>query len=535
METYTICDITSSEPEFLLAINVHRELSRLLVSSTCTTSKSRKNADRHMKRDNVVLFREINRLTTSVLKIAHQSRLSAISYQVEYIFELSRKKNDYVCIRPDDILDRFFGPMISSAMFLRDHSWTDQIRFVHLAATIYRMRNLEQTLEQSPEEIKEITVLYNQLERAKTKFSVEIMEAIRGLEISCLEALSNVTYCLPRIISSGDSPSDLCETARYYGVFGATLRFPYLNVMSGQANDVESTRASWKRFEGAGRALQVLGGWIRALGSKSELPLCAVCYRHVETKVRCVDHATKTHETREGRLGKRVRPRYIKQLRDIMSSYYMDSHVLDNVFSLSSSGSILYEAADASGLNHTGFRDRAVELARYLRQFRGSVNWEQAAEIENLFEKLVFRVKHFYLLPEARTHEELKYRQQTLDLLRDLLSPKGFFRCWFTGYIPAVCSIPQTLMRAHDRRHPIANGVPVDRATLQRHLLMQRAWDEAEVAYVREAMPDAAVINPLLYEGLGFSEIGNRVGLTHQSIRTNLRRPNAQRKRNRLL
>jgi hypothetical protein len=339
--------------------------------------------------------------------------------------------------------------------------------------------------------------------------------------------------CFPRTIGEQESEEDLLELARAYAFVGSTLRYPHLDALTGKPKPVAEAKRLWTEFESAGRALQVLAGWIRGLSTSRSAPTCSICYRHIASRVRCAEHTTKTHETREGRLGKRVRPNYLERLKKLEAMPHGQNLQRVGVKAGIATRD-LEEYFRGKGTENDEWIGRFEQLAEFLGGFR-DLSAAQAEDMLDLFGDLLTQAGSFAALPRPRTSDERKKYAALQDALRQLVSPIGFLKAWFTGRTPLVAGMPAASRRGYDTRHPIARGRPVGVLTLTRQLLMQRAWDEAIGEYLARAMPTADQVRVLRGEGLSYAKIGERFKLSHEGVRIALARRADARARNRLV
>jgi hypothetical protein len=560
MELRAVCDLQSSAPEFQLAMRFHQELATECQDPSLWSSPS----------GLTPLIDKLNELATEALSIARSSFCSATSLHVRYLLASDEEVNQL----PDLDLEGFlssdvaapskrdrsarqaaavrrtqrelgacnpwnvhFGPITAAPMSLRAYDLSVQRRLIEIVpkARVVHQYVLDVVLGRaSSDDVRaNANVAGAELDLAREHLPVGSIDSICAFDF----AMSAYKHglCFPRTIGSQESVNDLLELASGYAFFGSVLRFPHGAALLGDSRNVKEAERLWKQFESAGRALQVLAGWIRGLTISGFERTCSICYRHVASRVRCAEHATKSHETREGRLAKHVRPGYLRRLEVLITA----SHIRDNL-RLSYVGGSPSWSDFAQHARRCGIRDdliaRFAELAVFLRAFRDLLNQEQADEMEHLFCNLLQQARSFAALPEPSTGAERKSRDDLYDSLRDLISPPGFFKAWFTGRTPLLAGPPPPARRGFDTRHPIARNGAVDSETLRRQVLMQRAWDEATREYRARAMPDAQEIRRLREEeGLSYAKIGSRFGLSHESIRTALRRRSGNRARNRLV
>lgn len=545
VELRSICDLESGAPEYELALQFHSEL--LVLCRQYESSSA--------PQDLSPVVQRINELTGVALESARSQLFVANSADVRYdLRSLYADDVDYLEDIPlespsgqDDVAPRSphsGGPathpwwvdleaVISAALHLRTYDPAIQRTF-HTVASIGRQATKclsRSILEGGTDSEAALAAVTADFDAVASTVPPEAMTRLLQVDGEFAGDPSTEYLPYPRTLSANESTADLPQIALDYSAFGRRLRFPYTDVVRGASSEVGKTLAAWRQFEGAGIGLQVLAGWVRALGVGASVKTCAVCYRHVASRARCAEHATKTHETRAARLAKRALPLYTRKLRELAAA---DDVLQSPTFMRASQTPTFRQCALSHGILDEDVVRNLAELASYLAGFEKLLSPDQAADMQELFGAFLLQAKASTLLPPPRSDAEEKVRAALHGRLLALISVPGFFQAWFTGHVPRLYDSPVPRRRSYDSRHPMARQASIDLRVLRQHLLMQRAWDEAISEYRSNAMPDVEKLVAMREEGKSLAQIGKRFGLSYESIRTMLMRPTNNRVRNRL-
>lgn len=405
---------------------------------------------------------------------------------------------------------RFHGDALAAAKHVRTHAPTDQLKALNLAAVLADLRDPAQA---QPDVDWSVGL--------DTDLATNVEVFVSAMELGAVRP-----YSIPISISTTFDASELILAAEAYGDLGLEMQLPIAASLEGPEADRQRARTAWTEYGECGLALRVLGGWIRALSLTHRKPTCAICYRHVATFSRCTEHATKTHETREARLGMKVRPSYLSLVRLLGRTALVKAALGANLVSNQSRSEAQIEAA-ALMVSEPQVRQRALALGAQLQLLQAVFNPVHLSLVTELFAALLSRADEVFALPAARSFADSAQAARRRERALEEVSLKGFFRAWF-GYASSTDSVQHY---GFDARHPVMTG-PLDASFLPRQLLQQRAWEEAFDEYVKDAMPSHSAIERQLAGGLSYAEAAKMYGVSHQSLRATVRR-GSERKRNR--
>ena len=535
VEVQTLMDIHSVQPENQLAQAVHRFLGKVVLSEVVELrSKGENSAQIAMEEMKKVLIESINRLTSILLRRASRGSKTAlganVTYEVE--FDVGAPSAGIFVYDVDDSDFMWFPTVLDGAIRLRGGSISHQRIAVKLGRSISDRKDLVRfpgntSDSEREQELKTISDAIDFMDLHLPKAFVGTVHDFEFL----MSLLGNNCSSIPRLLSLEETPIELRELADIYGQFASALRFYLLDSAKGTPAQRRTATMGWGQFHSAGQALRVVGCWMRALSIQEEEKLCPICYRHAAARVRCIEHATHTGETQNGRLGKRIRPHYLLGLDALFASRNINMVFRQSVRPREDNDESLEEAARKFGLSST-FRSRAVSLAKQLRKYYPLLNGEQTRQMEELFKIILESTLSVPAYESARTVAERRTREMALDTALERVSAKGFFKAWFGDAWPAWRDQGVGPGLRYDRRHPVNLGGPLDLEDIPRQLVMQRSWSEAEKAFVDDVMPSAELIESLHDQGLNYDDVGEKLGYTRQTLWSRRKRP--ERLRNRL-
>jgi hypothetical protein len=341
---------------------------------------------------------------------------------------------------------------------------------------------------------------------------------------------------LPIDLEPSATVERLCRIAQAYANFGGELRLFGQCRLEGKLDERAKAQTAWLEYAAHGLCFKVLAAWIRAAAFEEEHRICSICYRHAAGLRRCSEHATKSHETREGRLGKRVRPFYLRRVARLARIPAVRKGLSASLRLGRECGPEIQDKVREMGVPPWLF-DRCVLLADQLRRLESVFEQENGLRTaKRLYSELVEVAKAyagdrgapiFNVIGRGRPW----VRQDIADRAYELLSLKGFVQFWF-----GVRTEPYfaNLISSHgfDKHHPGVSG-PLDPDSLAKHLLRQRGWEESYSAFVTKLMPDSREIQPLR-QTMTVRETAAMLNISHQTLYTNLYLPREARKRNRL-
>lgn len=255
---------------------------------------------------------------------------------------------------------------------------------------------------------------------------------------------------------------------------------------------------------------------------------CSICYRYASAISRCSEHATKTHETRGARLGKKIRPKYLTRLRRYAKMPLIQTLVRSDLSWRTDVNSEMLAAVEKAKLGPV-LQRQAIVLANQLRDLLIAMSEEMRASAEHLFGRILdiatlIEAQHPPVsLAEMRARENL--RQQA----KELLSIKEFSRAWcgIGRYSPEI----DLRMLGYDRDHPVVAGRSVAPRDIPMLMLSQRAWTEAAEAFLASTAPSADDIELLLRQGHSKQSAAKQLGIALSTVYKILRRGTMLRRR----
>jgi hypothetical protein len=400
---------------------------------------------------------------------------------------------------------------------------------------IFDIRGLNQTQSFQPSEKneQELHQKTESLAALVSRVPVALADSSENFEFWNFRGAMSLSWSFPRQISQMESAEELQELASYYEALGKHLSFHLADCAVGPPDQCSKVALGWSRFNGAGLALRIISGWLRALSTTDIERLCSICYRHASLKSRCDVHATKTHETREGRLGKRMQKYYLARLAELETFGGIRRRINYSKSRFTVDERSLFSVAFRNKLMEP-YASRLIELETQLQSYYVLLNDQQRSKVEEIFRGIVNAVLELHNLPSPRTLNEIKSRQEVITTVMDLTCMKGFLRAWFGVNWPPKIGNVKVQIADVDRRHPVVTGASISQDQLIRNLISHRAWMEAEASFIDKFMPSKDVITPLRDAGHDFFEIARMLGVSHTTVRTNLNRESGQRVRNRL-
>lgn len=426
--------------------------------------------------------------------------------------------------------------VLDAALRIRSESAPTQMKALQLAHCI---RELEDIAYSESASLNEGLPLSKRLVAEKAKLMKVQQQLIDALSSQVVHAVNDfyrhieigsIHPCaIPIEISQTANSDELRLAAEAFRRFGRAVRIPdYLSV-EGKATPLRLAEAALARYHGAGLAFQTLAAWVMATDMIGERRQCSICYRHTSAIFRCVEHATKTQETREARLGKRVRPLYESQFAALAQVKQIKAVLTDSLWIPDSVNDEMRSAAERTGLSVPA-KARAVYLAKQLRVVFPILNPEMAQRVEQLYGAILAKAWQAERQPPPIRADQRRFVERQRESVSELLSLKGFLRAWCgTGRFSPEVSLT---MLGYDRDHPVAKGYAIDGAIVQRTLLEQRAWEESFAAFLSSAPPTAAEIEGLILAGHSKKLIATEMGISLATVYNTLNRGTRPTKRN---
>ena len=540
MEATAWLNVSSNDRGWMLVSQIREAMRSRLISAT----KASKYADG-------VGFGEVrSAIRAELIDEVNKASLFLINTALSGFQELCKAKVDFLMNTSNDPNAPDWGkaafrefPFINghrevmeAALRIRSESAPTQMRALQLA---HCMRNLEDIAYSESASLNEGLPLSKRLVAGKAKLMKAQQQLIDALPPQVVNAVNDFyrhieigsihPYAIPIEIAVAATSDDLRLVGEAFRRFGRTVQIPAYLSVSGKSTPLRLAEAALARYHGAGLAFQTLSAWVMATDIIGERRQCSICYRHTSAIFRCVEHATKTQETREARLGKRVRPLYESQFAVLAQVKQIKAVLIDSLWIPDSVNDEMQSAAERTGLSAHA-KTRAIYLAKQLRVVFPILNTEMVQRVEQLFSAILAKSWEAERQPLPIGGDQRRFIERQNESVLELLSLKGFLRAWCgTGRFSPEVSLT---MLGFDRDHPVVKGYAIDSSIVQRTLLEQRAWEESLAAFLSYAPPAAAKINELILAGHSKMQIAAEMGMSLATVYNILNRGNEPRKRN---
>lgn len=537
METFIWVDALPQDPNWAVAAGVQSALRSCLSTATDLFSGAGPATGRSSIRK--ALLKEINGVSIQLLNQALTGYQILGSVQVDYLINMSNRGDE-----PDwnrfDFLDFPFinghHEMLEAALRIRKES----TRIQRLALKMARYKSELQAMDDSAGmniqdglqiskkdalEQAELLVSQAKLRKVLPMTVITDVDAFYGY----IAPGSVHPEALPIEIAETASSEDLRELSRSYRYFGDDLRIPFDLRITGKASRIEQAQAARVMYEGAGLGFKVLAAWVMAVDVINDRRQCSICYRHIGAIARCAVHATKTQETREARLGKRVRPIYEARLLGLSQEPLIRKRLGNSLSWSAVAEGELITLAKQAGLSASHLR-KAVVLGSQLMQLSTVGNIEMYKRVKQLFTDILHMVRLIECLPEPVGDRQARDRDRQNECARELLSLKGFFRAW-CGYGDYSSDVALKMLN-FDRYHPVAHGSALDSQGVPMSLLSQRAWEESLLSFTTSTSPTTKDIRALLEKGASMMEVAKALGICLATVYNILNSDGKDKRRN---
>ena len=281
------------------------------------------------------------------------------------------------------------------------------------------------------------------------------------------------------------------------------------------------------------RSLEVLAGWIRALGSKKLALRCHYCYRHRATKLRCHVHSVKTRITPDARRGAAVHPLYLEAFAALV-------HQPAERDALQASLQVNVEeqrgvepAVRALGVP-TELVFQASKLVVQLNRLRPALGVTLEGTKDSILTALCDLGAKAYRRTPGRTRDESKEQLDARDAIKALLTLRGFLIVWCATGRPFPRSLPCLEAYERDPAHPVTRNHSLAESEIAMGFLLERAWLEAEADLRRQNEIDYRDALKMIDGGMSYDAIAAHYGCNHGTIKDVLERGDVPRKRARL-
>lgn len=537
METFIWVDALPQHPNWAVAAGIQSDLRSCLYTATHLFSGADSATGRSSLRK--TMLKQINSASHQLLETALTGYQILGAVQVQYLINMGNRGNkpDW---NPFDFLDFPFvnghQEMLEAALRIRKES----TRVQELALKMARCKSELQALDDSAgmdiqdgleiskkDAAEQAEILKSQAKLSKV-LPITVIADVDDF-YGCIAPGSVHPEAIPIEIAEAARSEDLRDLARIYRHFGDDLCIPFELRITGKASKIKQAKAARAMYEGAGLGFKVLSAWVMAVDVINDRRQCSICYRHIGAISRCALHATKIQETREARLGKKVRPVYEKQLSTLSRQHRIRMLLMNGLsWSTVNEGDLVSWARQA-GLSAPHL-EKATVLASQLIRLSPVWSIEMAEQVKQLLTDILHVVRQIECLPKPVGDLEARVRERQKECARELLSLKGFFRAWCgDGNYSAEVNLK---MLGFDIYHPVALGSALDSQGVPKSLLSQRAWEESLLSFTKSISPTAKDIQALLVTGLSKSEAAKKLGICLATVYNTLNRGGKSKRRN---
>lgn len=536
VEASAIVDLYGSAPGEAFAISIHHSLHVTLCHieqavffptlGLKSSNSARHPSDQLKKRMRFELIAAINECADEVIAQAHSAFCTAATSNVliEVVYAADELTGAPYLIDSSGLHSEHHGEAFESLRSIRRQPFDVQLMLTKYAPLVETVSFAEGMVEPSVVDAASKRVAEFKSGHTRPAVAAEVLESVTNFYWSMVYGAFRAD-AIPICLDPNASAITIRDVAQNFLEFGAQLRLFEGAVFHGEASECVKAKKAWSRYQSGGVALKVLGGWLRALAFDPRERFCDLCYRHAAAKKRCAEHATSHHETREGRLGKAIRPSYLARAR-VLRQLPPVQRVLGTKLSGGnleiSDDEVLSRAVSTLSVSPK-LRGRIKLLASQLRNIHDLLDEQMRNEMQLIFLTLVTIANDAYEIAAPRSLSEEWRKQQQIQFANELISLKGFFKCWYSG--PKSKGQENGAPRgAYDTRHPVVTLDQLDPTALAVQLLFQRAWTEAERSYRRQHHPDGDVVAEMIEGGLNLKEAASSLGYSYSGIRALMRR-----------
>ena len=538
-ETYLVLDVLPGDKTVSAANHVHERLRTCLTQSVGADGYSGKSPVAKTRADlRVAMLDEINQISLDLLIRAKKGfetlQLAAVEYSIN-----TNNKGEPPDFSRFDFKDfpfvSFHGDALAAALRIRNQRPNLQLvalRFAHGRSVMELFDMSLRSAEHFGHKVdSDFLIKHQEVQKLQQKLCMRLPKQIQDDVdefYACVEVGSVHPYAIPIEIPMGATSEDLRFISQTLKGIGSTFSINFELRVEGSNTAVKNAQAGRLMYEAAGMGFQALSAWIMAVDTINDQPRCSVCYRHCSAISRCSVHATKKQETREARLGKRVRPHYEKRLLEL-------SHVPAIKSRLSKDLSWSDEADDVTeaALRRLGLSlpasSRAIVLASQLRELVALMSSDIKCLAGALFQSILDVATSIEAQPPSVGDEARRFRERQLQALKELLSLKGFFKAWCGKgrYSPEI----NLNMLGFDRDHPVAKGSALVSTMVPRAFLELRAWTEATTEFKNSNLPTFNDVTLLLHTNQSKLQVAELLGISVSTVYKVLKRGRKQRKR----
>lgn len=526
LEAHLAIDLAPSDPRVHAAAFVNKRIHRAMAMAIARARVSRKTTVAAAKADvRRAVLSEVNAVSFALIRRAKEGFEALASSPVGFWVNTANVGNAPRFEEFDfDALPflRFHGEALGAAMRLRAEPEATQVEALRLAHCRWELDGFEMLDDLSHETVRgeegedrqrrdTLNGLHERLKASLPPGVQEDLDVFHG----CIALGSIYPYAVPIGVPLAPTREDLLFIAEAYRRIGDAFIVPFELRLLGTERQVSDAQAARLRYESSGVGLQALAAWMKALDVIDGSRQCSICYRHASAISRCSTHATKTHETRAARLGKRIRPKYLARLRRYIKMRPVKRLLQSGLSWREEANAEMLAAAERASLGPMTHR-RAVVLANQLRGLLIVMSDDMQAAAERLFGSILSTASMVEAQRPPVHLREVRARENQRQAAKELLSIKGFFRAWCGSgrFSPEI----DLAMLGFDRDHPIVEGRALAGSDIPMLMVSQRAWAEATERFLASTAPSAADVHRILRLGNNKQAAADQLGIALSTV-----------------
>lgn len=540
LETYLALDLLPGDNSAAALDYIQEKLKTRMFSEIIAIERAgRKRIETARTEIRLALLDEINKISLDLLKSAQQGFSHLESSSVTYLIN-TNNPGDEKDFNEFDFQGfpfiKFHGEALAAALRIRENPADDQLKALSSARSRWEIASLDMSIAyatwlgdvSAPKEKQghQNTQSLHQKGRKRLKQSVvnDTDDFYSSIEIG-----STYPYAIPIEIPKQASSDDLRMVSQAFRGIGSTLSIPFELELAGPESTLKQAQDARLMYESAGVGFRILAAWIMAVDVIGVSLRCSICYRHSSAISRCSVHATKKQETREARMGKRVRPHFEQRMLELSKTPEIRRRLLQRLSWSEEADQSMLLAANVARLKEKS-RMKAIVLANQIRELVVVMNSDIKRDAGKLFRSILEVVRTIENQPEPVGDRERQFRDLQHLGMGELLSLKGFFKAWcgVGRYSPEI----NLSMLGFDRDNPVVSGSALASTLVPRALMEQRAWTEALQEFKELNLPTAGDIARLLRIHDDKRQVAKILGIGVSTVYKILSRGRRPRKRN---
>ena len=357
--------------------------------------------------------------------------------------------------------------------------------------------------------------------RKVTALTNGLPEPARSLALdyrACLQFASNGS--IPLAVAVPDSPSggDIGLAASAYDNLATEFRRPLAWTVMGSAADRRRATKAWGTYEACGVACKVIAAWLRAIGELSEPVKCEFCYRHRQTRWRCAEHASRKNESRDARLGRAIRPKFVNEAVLLSKDARIRAAMGSSLFIQEAEWQSI-DWHDQAALLPDSVTRSAKILAAQLRRLRIVWGRRFEGEVADLFKRILTSASDAYRDQDHRTLGSRDLQRKRRDEAPYLLTLRQFMKLWWGDGAPVASVFTELTGFGYDLGHPLLRTGWLSEGALAPEVIHQRAWFDACDKFTSETTVSVATVVARKEKGLSLRQIRNELGCSHEKVR----------------